>query len=414
MRIVHLSTFDAKGGAWRSAQRLHEGLLAVGADSHMLVATKVGGAPNTHQLQSSRARLQRWAGAKASSAWMRLKRGSKTAFFSLDVMPDAVQGELAELQPDIVNLHWINQGFLRLETVGRLPRPVVWTCHDMWPMTGGCHYSDGCRNYQAACGCCPQLASRRPHDLAYWVWKRKQRNWRDALAHVVTPSRWLAECARASTLLQDVPISVIPYGLDTSVFQPTDRVAARCKLGLPPEGPLVLFGANLGVRDPRKGFDLLLTALRRLPDRLLRDLGLVIFGGNPGADRTTLPARTYPLGNVHDDPLLALAYSAADVFVAPSREDNLPNTVLEALACGTPCLAFTVGGMPDMIEHLQTGYLATPSQPADLSVGLSWLLENGNQEMRNRCRQGALARYALPMQANRYLTLYHKLTNQSG
>lgn len=414
MRVVHLSTFDSRGGACRSAQRLHEGLLAIGADSHMLVATKVGGAPNTHQLRGKLARSCFWAGAKAAAAWMRYKPGPKSAFFSLDLMPDAVASELAVLKPDLINLHWINFGFLRLETVARLSRPVVWTCHDMWPMTGGCHYSGDCRNYETVCGCCPQLGSIHPRDMARRVWARKRGAWSGAIAQIITPSRWLAGCARASSLFREVPVSVIPYGLNTDVFRPLDQTVARRILGLPADGKLVLFGADSGAGDPRKGFDLLVQALHRLSPEARRDTGLVMFGGAGSTDLAGLAARVYPLGSINDDDRLACAYSAADVFVAPSREDNLPNTVLEALACGTPCLAFDIGGMPDLIEPMQTGYLAVPFAPEELAAGLAWLLENTDPAMRERCRRRILARHTLINQAKHYQTLYAQLTAEAN
>lgn len=415
MKPLLLSTFDIQGGAARASYRLHQGLNSIGINSQMLVQGKYSDDSSViepaHKLERALAQIKPYLDHIPLQLYpQRLK-----AVFSCEWLPDSVQPEISKLQPDVVNLHWICDGFLQIKTLSHIKQPMVWTLHDMWAFTGGCHYSQTCDRYQTRCGACPQLQSTHEWDVSRWILHRKARAWKNLNLTVVTPSRWLAECARSSSLLHDYPVEVIPNGLDLGRYRPLDRRMARYLLNLPQDKQLVLFGAMNATRDLRKGFHLLLPALQRLsqmddPDQLK----LLVFGVSGVDDSLQLGLETRYLGRLNDDLSLALAYSAADVFVAPSMQENLSNTVLEAIACGTPCVAFNIGGMPDMIEHQVNGYLVQPFEPEDLARGIHWVLANPERYLRlsASARQKAEREFNAKLQAQRYVDLFNAVVSQ--
>ena len=412
MNVLLVSTYDIEGGAARAAYRLHQGLQGKGISSKMLVQDKSSNdvtvfAPKTRLDQGiARARLT----LDALPLKFYRKRDSST--FSLQWLPDGIVPKITQLEPDVINLHWIGEAFLQAEAIAKFDKPLVWTLHDMWAFTGGCHYNQDCDRYTASCGACPQLGSSKDWDLSRWVWQRKAKTWKDLNLTIVCPSSWLAECARTSSLFKDVPVEVIPYGLDTGKYKPLNRKVARELLHLPQDKQLVLFGALKATSDKRKGFHLLQPALQDLSKSGWQEgLELVIFGSSAPDKPLDLGFKTHYLGTLSDDLSLALVYSAADVFVLPSTQDNLPNTVLEAIACGTPCVAFNIGGMPDMIEHQKNGYLAQPYKIEDLAQGIAWVLENKerHRKLGDRAREKAEQEFTLEIQARRYLSLFTEI-----
>jgi glycosyltransferase involved in cell wall biosynthesis len=354
------------------------------------------------------------AGARLSLDPLPLKLYPKRdrSYYSLQWLPDNIASKVAHLEPDVVNLHWINAGYLQIETLAKLNKPLVWTLHDMWAFTGGCHYNQECDKYTASCGACPQLGSSKDWDLSRWVWQRKAKAWKKLNLTVVTPSVWLAKCAKESSLFRDRRVEVIPYGLDLDKYRPINKKVARELLRLPQDKQLVLFGALRATSDKRKGFHLLQPALQELSQAGWQDkLELMVVGASRPEKSPEFGFDCHYLGTLNDDLTLALAYSAADVFIAPSLQDNLPNTVLEAIACGTPCVAFNIGGMSDMIEHQQNGYLAEPYKIDDLVRGIVWVLENEEryQKLSYRAREKAEREFALEIQARRYLSLFSEI-----
>jgi glycosyltransferase involved in cell wall biosynthesis len=306
---------------------------------------------------------------------------------------------------EIVHLHWVCDELLSVEDIGRLRKPLVWTLHDMWAFCGAEHYSEDLRWRDG------YTAENRPRhesgfDLNRWVWIRKRKAWRLPM-HVVAPSNWLGNCARQSALMRHLPLSVVPNALDTDSWKSLDRDTARSLLGLPLEGKLLAFGAMGGGRDPRKGIDLLRAAIGKLRGRM-SGLGLVVFGELRPRESPDLGFPVYYLGHLYDDLSLRALYSAADVLVIPSRQDNLPNTGVEALACGTPVLAFNVGGLPDIVAHEKTGWLAEPFDAESLAAGILWILADPrrHQKMRQTARQVAVQRYCYSRVARAYADVY--------
>jgi glycosyltransferase involved in cell wall biosynthesis len=317
----------------------------------------------------------------------------------------------------VINLHWV-AGFVDyMSFFSSVPQwmPVVWTLHDMNPFTGGCHYNADCQAYIDGCGSCPQLGSKTRHDLAYTIFKRKHyalarlpvRNLR-----IVTPSFWLAKAARQSKLLGKFEVCVIPYGLDIETFQPRDKRAAREALGFGSDENVVMFVADNGGKHYRKGLDLLVSALDVYGNR--QNVRLVTVGGGECILPTNL--RHYHIGQVYSDRILSIIYSAADIVVIPSRQENLGQTALEALACGTPIVGFRVGGMPDIARSGLTGLLAEPESVRDLRDCIAKLLTDSNlrREMAMNCRRVAKEDYSLELQAKRYLDLYKSLLAETG
>ncbi len=407
MKSLLLSTYDIQGGAARAAYRLHQGLRSIGVDSQILTSNQTSDDP---QVLASRSKLDKTiAFLRPGIDGLPLAgyRQRTRDRYSLAWLPENRVQQIDLLKPNIVNLHWVGSGFLRLESLKKIKQPIVWTIHDMWTLTGGCHYTDGCDRYLTQCGSCPQLGSRSKNDLSHWNWKRRNRVFKQLDLTIVAPSQWLADCAKQSPLLCERRIEVIPYGLDLMTYRPCAKTWARSLLKLPQDKPLILFGASDATSDRRKGFHLLaesLQYLRVMEWEVLPEI--VIFGASYGSLDCGFPV--HYLGILQDDLTLALAYSAADVFVAPSIQDNLPNTVLESIACGTPVVAFAIGGMPDLIESGQTGYLAQPFDTADLAKGIQWVLTT-EQPLGMKARQSAEKRFGLTRQADTYRDLFESL-----
>jgi len=319
-------------------------------------------------------------------------------------------------EADVLHLHWINQGFLSLKNIRQLAslgKPIVWTLHDMWAFTGGCHYSGDCDHYQKSCGQCPYLRNPGPKDLSYRIWQKKKEMFPPGI-QFVTCSEWLAGEARSGGLLKDYPVSSIPNPIDTRLFQPlsaTDRAAFRQAQGVAPNAVLILFAA-MKVKEKRKGFHYLLDALYRLkskyPDLLVE---LLVLGQSDPQELEALPYPFHALGMVRDVSQLVNVYGASDVFVIPSLEDNLPNTVMESLACGTPVVGFRTGGIPEMVGHLQEGFIAPQQDAEALAQGLYWVVrgEIPIETLRKAAREKVERQYSNSIIGNRYIQLYREL-----
>ncbi|MDQ6672249.1 MAG: glycosyltransferase family 4 protein [Chloroflexota bacterium] len=413
MNVVHLSYSDGEGGAARAAYRLHQGLRAADVNSRMLVQFKVTDDEtviSTHarsRMGNTLARLRRSVDPAPLHVYGRYDQLD----FSLGWLPESIASQVARLSPHVVNMHWVCGGLMRIESLRRLNVPVVWTLHDMWPFTGGCHYSGGCGGYTRNCGTCPQLHSRQQLDLSRWVWRRKHTAWADVPLTIVTPSSWLGELAKASSLFSRCRVHVIPYGLNTRVFRPVGRELARDLLGLPAAKILVVFGA-LTTADPRKGFQFLQPALRRLSQSDYRERIEVVIFGSATHSLNLHGLNVRNLGTLHDDVTLALAYSAADVTVVPSVEENLPLVAIESLACGTPVVSFDSTGLADLVDHRQNGYRAACFEPDDLAAGIEWVVADPERwhRLSEAARIKAEAALSLEAQAYAYARVYEEVT----
>ncbi len=412
MRVLVINNSDIEGGAARAAYRLHHGLHRIGITSQMLVQNKSSDDESVIAPQTKIGRKFSKLRPTLDNLPLQLYPNRDRITFSSQWLLDSTLPKVTQLCPDVLNLHWSCGGYLQIETISKFYQPLVWTLHDMWAFTGGCHYSQDCDRYTNSCGACPQLASNKDWDLSRWVWQRKARAWKGSHLTIVTPSSWLAQCVRASSLFRHVRVEVIANGLDIEKYKPIDQFIARKLLNLPQDKQLILFGALSATGDHRKGFHLLQPALQSLSKSGWQaETEVVVFGSSQPSEPVDLGFKSHYLGKLSDDISLALVYAAADVFVSPSTQDNLSNTVVEAIACGIPCVAFNVGGMPDIIEHQQNGYLAQPYKVEDFARGIAWVLENRERyrKLSDRAREKAEQEFALEIQARRYLSLFTEI-----
>ncbi len=419
MKVLHVSTFDIGAGSARASYRLHQGLKRIGVTSEILVQAKSSDDRTVISMEPKSGIKRAIAKSKPLFNGLPLRLYPKKdpgLFFSPQWFPDAIAPRIAQLLPDIVNLHWICNGFLQIETLAKLKKPIVWTLHDMWAFTGGCHYSQSCERYTDSCGFCPQLSSSKSKDLSHWIWQRKSKAWSQIDITLVAPSQWLAKRASSSSIFRNVRVEVIPGCLDTKIYTPINRQLARQLLHLPQDKQLILFGAISAISDPRKGFHLLKEALQKLSRSDWKEkIEVVIFGSSEPENPPDLGFKCQYLGRLHDDISLALIYSAADVMIVPSIEEAFGQTASEAHACGTPVIAFNATGLKDIVEHQHSGYLAKPFDTEDFAQGIAWVLENQerHQKLCDSARESAEKKFALELLAHRYLSLYTEIIKDS-
>lgn len=414
MNVLHVAASDDAGGAARGGYRIHRALVehatSEGLHSSMRVCQKVTDDDTVYGGDECvQGFIRRRLRPRLSRLPMRGFTTGSDAFHSVAWPSTGLGRTLSGGVADLLHLQWLGRDTLSVEEIGALRRPIVWTLHDMWTMCGAEHYS-GDERYVNGYDAGNRPAHEAGPDVNAWTWRRKRRAWRRA-AHLVSPSRWLAECARRSVLTHDWPVSVIPNPLDLNVFRPMNQAEARRIVNLPDGVPIVLFGALGGETERRKGADLLYDGLGRLRartrDGALPDLRLVIFGQDAPPNPLDVGFPVHYAG-VLDDAQLRLHYTAADVMVVPSRQDNLPQTATEAMACGTPVVAFRVGGLPDVVEHERTGYLAEPLDAGSLAAGIEWVLSDSvrRRELGVAARAVAECRWAPEIVARQYVEVY--------
>ncbi|MBW1903172.1 MAG: glycosyltransferase family 4 protein, partial [Deltaproteobacteria bacterium] len=420
MKILQISTYDVSGGAARATYRLHRGLREIGEDCRMLVRHKDSDDPAVFliELEEGHGGEEFFLGTAVQAHYIDTHRTDiSDTIFSLPYPGYDISRLDMVREADIINLHWVAR-YQSLVTLHRLfssGKPVVWTLHDQWAFTGGCHYTAGCERYCGDCARCPQL-SDDPFDLPGGVLKDKLEFLKGANLTIVTPSRWLATCAGESKLFQDLRIEVIPNSLETDVFRPLPKAEAKKSMGITPDITTLLFGGEYG-NEKRKGFHELTGAIKCC-------LGNDDFKGLVNADKVKLICFGYAsdelgavgipveaLGYLDSDEKIMRAYCAADIFVLPSLEDNLPNTMLEAMSCGTPVVAFDVGGMPDAVINGVTGQLVPLGDTRGMGNAILSLIFNSEKRdlMGKECRKNMEEQYKLEIQARRYLDLYQEL-----
>ena len=416
MRVLIVNTSERTGGAAVAASRLMEALNNNGVKAKMLVRDK-----ETDRLTVAAVPGQKWMQFyflwERFVVWLRLYFNRKH-LFEVDIANcGADVTQLPEFQEaDVVHLHWINQGMLSLKGIRKIlntGKPVVWTMHDIWPATAICHLTLDCRNFETQCAHCRLLpGSGSTNDLSTQIWKRKQQMLNDRQITFVTCSQWLAGEAQKSALLKGQRVVSIPNPIDTHIYTPKDKQQARQRVGLPTEGRIILF-ASQRVTNRNKGMGYLLEACRLLAEQYpekKEDITVAILGGHAEEIEGQLPFRTCPLGYVNDEQRIVDIYNAADVFVLPSLSENLPNTIMEAMACGVPSVGFRIGGIPEEIDHQQNGYVADYCSSEDLARGIWWTLYEADHEaVRKACLQKVAHNYSQQSVANRYLEVYESL-----
>ena len=409
MRILIVNTSERTGGAAVAANRLMKALNNNGAKAKMLVRDKETETLTVVPLPHS-PRL-RW-----HFLWERLVifcrlHFSRQHLFEVDIANAGYDiTKLPEFQEaDVIHLHWVNQGMLSLKGIQKIlqsGKPVVWTMHDIWPATALCHVTLGCQHFTSKCGNCRLLpGGGSSHDYSTTIWQRKQRMLADENIYFVACSHWLESEAKRSALLKGQKITSIPNPIDTRIYKRGNKQEARQRLGLPLDKKLILF-ASQRVTNVNKGMDYLIEACRQLQ---ISDAAVVILGGHAEEVVSQLSLEAYPLGYVNDEQRIVDVYHAADVFVLPSLSENLPNTIMEAMACGVPCVGFKVGGIPEEIDHRRNGYVAEYRSAEDLARGIRWILAEADyEELSKNAVQKVVQNYSQQSVALKYLDVYHQ------
>lgn len=409
MNILHVNNSDISGGAAIAGYRLHQGLLSQGVNSRILVGSsvmtgsdRITAIPTEHSLMEKLLFHFTWSlGLNNVNCISTFNIPKHTFYIEADVL-------------NFHNLHLFYFNYLAIPLLTK-SKPAIFTLHDMWSFTGHCAYSYDCERWKTGCGKCPYLNTYPDVkiDNTRLEWKLKDWIYSHSHLNVVTPSTWLAEQAKQS-ILNRFPIHHIPYGIDTDVYQPLDPEQSREQLGIPIGKKVLMFGA-VSLDDNRKGGDLLLLALSSLPASLKAETMLLTIGNSGKAIAKEAGIATLNLGYVSSAQLKCTAYSAADVFIVPTRADNLPLVLQESMACGTPMVSFKVGGVSDLVRPGITGYLAKPEDTKDFCKGIVQLLEDQNLRayMGQQCRTIALEEYSIELQAKRYIELYCQVLHES-
>ncbi len=417
MNILIICKSDTTGGAAIASKRLKDALQANGHLVKMLVQEKKS-SDNSVYSTGDKYLKKKWNFLLFVFERLYFYFFEKSKAIRFAFSP-AVAGENISNHPlvkeaDVIHIHWFNQGYLSLNSLKkllRLNKRIVWTLHDMWAFTGGCHYSGDCENYKINCGNCKFLKHPGYQDLSTWVHKKKSIIFEGSNIQFVTCSNWLAETAKASSLLENFEIKSIPNPIDTSVYSPKDKSIVRKKLGLPLDKKLLLFG-SANIFDERKGLNYLVEALNKLDKKeplFQNELEIIMFGKSNEQLIKQFSYKVNNLGIINGDENIADLYSAADLFVLPSLEDNLPNTIMESLACGTPVVAFNTGGIPEMIDHKENGYLAEFKSVDDLLNGIQFVLNENSGKLNEASVKKVKAFYSQKIVSDKYLDSYKLL-----
>lgn len=416
MRVLIINTSERTGGAAIAANRLMEALKNNGINAKMLVRDKQTEQTSVVELKKSWWQVWRFI-------WERIviwqaNRFKKHNLFSVDIANTGADISLLPefTQADVIHLHWINQGMLSLKDIRRIVdsgKPIVWTMHDMWPFTGICHYAGECDKYSTHCQNCPQLYKGGKKDISYRTFEKKKELFNGAQITFVACSRWLEALAKKSELLKEQQITNIPNAINTNLFMPRDKQQAREKCHLPLDKKLLLFG-SMKITDKRKGIDYLVDACKIIAAQhpeFCKKLGVVVLGKQSELYASLFPFPIYPMDYVSNEKELVDIYNAVDLYVTPSLQDNLPNTIVEAMACGIPCVGFNVGGIPQMIDHLHNGYVAEYQSSEDLANGIHWTLTEGEYgNLSEEAYRKALSSYSEGTISMKYIDIYNKIT----
>lgn len=418
MKILHISHSDSQGGAARAAYRIHRALIDFGIDSRMWVDSSQTGDWTVSKPSTNIDRAKQLVRKLFARLILNFFESSNPIIHSPSIMSSNWAKYINESDADVVNLHWVQGEMLSICDIAKINKPIVWTLHDMWAFSGAEHYTED-NLWRDGYSRKNRPSEQSGFDLNRWTWKRKLKHWNKPF-NIVSPSRWLDNCVKQSQIMKGWPSRVIPNPIDGERWKPVNQKEARLLLGLSESVPIMLFGAVGGSEDPRKGFDLLKMALENLnrnPSFVGLNVELLILGETKPRSETVFGFKVHYLGHLFDEMSLRVAYSAADLVVVPSRQDNLPNVCLESLACGTPLVAFDIGGFSDVITHKKNGYLAKAFDADDLSDGIMWVFQNEGKNalnLRDAARSKALSEYSTQKISDEYVKVYLDAIRQNS
>lgn len=407
MKVLIVNFSDIQGGAAIASYRLYSALRAENVDCQMLVCKK-----NTQDENI----LSVFNGTdKVFNYILKLLNQFPVKFFKKNILFDIalissnkVINKIRKIKPDIVHLHWVNGGMLSIDDLKKIKKPLVWSMHDMWLFTGGCHYDEGCGRYINHCGLCKVLSSSLKYDLSSLTYYRKKKIFKhiDNIT-IIALSRWLMSCAESSSLLKEKNIMNLSNLIDVEKFKPMDRMVARELWGLPFDKKLILFSSISSTGARRKGLIELVNSLSEIANEKYE---LVIIGDSNVDIVKKFGINVHFLGKLYDDVSLITIYNAVDLFVIPSLQENLSNAIMESLSCGTPVVGFNIGGNSDMVSHKESGYLANPGDSIDLAKGIKWVLNSSNYEkLCENCRKKVNEEFSSSKVVYKYISLYNEL-----
>ena len=417
MKVVLICKSDSDGGAAIATKRIANSLFQKGIDVSILVQEKKSNHnlifSTTHSFLKRLINFVRFAFEKFIF-YLKENDPSDRFSFSIANFGEDISKNKIVKNADIIHLHWINGGFLSLKSLKKLfslKKPVVWTFHDMWAFTGGCHVADDCINFKNTCGSCKFLKNPHEKDLSNQIWSRKKSIYDQVKINTVTCSNWLRKLASESSLMRGMNVQTIQNPINTDVFKPKNKSESKQKFNIKSNKKLVLFGAMYD--NKRKGSRFLIDALEYISKNnkeIIDDIALVVFGKNKIEFSSDFEIINLNLITNQED--IVNVYNACDIFVTPSLIDNLPNTVVEAHACGLPVVAFNCTGLTEMIDHKQNGYLASFKSSKDLAMGIIWTLFNSDYDkLSMAARNKAINTYSQDISASKYIELYKSLIN---
>lgn len=393
MKVLICNTLESKGGAAKAAYRIYESVKQQGVDAIYVYKYKDG--------------------AEAKSIIPKIDAIPKYLFsnnrkipFSTSIFSFGGQKLIKKYNPDIVHLNYINMGMFSIKEIGQINKPVVWTIHDSWAFTGGCHLPNDCQRYKNSCGNCPALESKKIDDLSNFVLNQKLKYWKGKNIHLVCPSKWIMSKAKESPLFEEDNIHLIPNPINTDIFKPMDKRISRQKYNLRADKHYILFGSINPFEDPNKGFHLLIESLKRVKTP---NIELLVFGSQTNIPKIKSKFPIKNIGFIKNENDLAYLYSAVDITVNTSISENLPNTIIESLACGTPCIGFRIGGIPDIINNKILGKTVSPFNVLEFASSID--SEIGKESINKKeISKNIEKRFGYNTISKEYLSLYQSLT----
>ena len=421
MKVLLVGKSINIGGAAIASYRLMEILRESGVDVNMLV--QEGGDEDEAVFSTTRSKLKKWINflrfALERLLFLRHEKDKEHRFlFSLANTGERLNRNKLIREADIIHLHWVNAGFLSLRSLRELldmGKPVVWTFHDMWAITGGCHHSLSCDRYKQDCGYCLYLKKPGENDLSHRLWLKKSKVFKDRNITVITPSEWLRSCVMESSLFGKMEVHAIHNPIDQTQFKAVDRELACRKLGLDSSKKYILFGAA-SVKNLYKGFSYFLEAIKLMSQdpEAVEEVEIVLFGKTGEDVSQMFPLPTHNIEYISSTQTMVELYSLAQLYTISSLQDNFPSTIIESMLCGTPVVGFRTGGIPEMIGHFEDGYLAEHLSPTDLAEGMKWILSyDPYQALSDKARSAAVRRFSRERSAALHVELYRKVLNKS-
>lgn len=415
MKIVHINLSDNDGGAAKATVRLHKAMLEQGVDSNVIVIRNRRKEDNTIQVTSA-FDSEIYSKARYLLGAFRVRKSDKKrGLFSSPVGSSTLWKNKTLLDADFIYLHWINHGVLDVrgvENILKLNKPVIWVAHDMWPATGGCHHALDCQHYKTECRYCPSLFGGSKYDLSYKQFKHKESVYsKYNNLYFIAISDFMRTILSESALTKDCEIRLISNAINTKTFKPLGKEFACRALGIDPSKKIVLFGADMGVKNRYKGWNYFQKSLIELHSKYGESVEVVLFGSSYNEEiEREIPFKTHFMGKLEDEISMAILYNAADVFVISSIAESLSYTTIESISCGTPVVGFDIGGIPFIIRHKINGYLAPIGNEKELALGMDWVLSSDQtKDSERNCRESVVNRFDSEVIAKEHLAFLNTL-----